>query len=275
MNLLRAISLLTIFPCEPPSLGEGDWGEGDLSRDLGHDLGRATPYFPLVGALIGGILVVVDLAAAAAFSLAVRAALILIASALVTGGLHLDGLADTFDGLFSRAERDRALEIMRESRIGALGAAGLVLYLLLKYALLADLVGGPRAPILFLMPVSGRLAMVAVIMLYPYARSGQGLGRAFAGRVGRRDAVLSLTFTALVLVPAVAWLGDGRGVWYTLQLTVFPMAAALLFTLLVARGVAARLGGLTGDTYGATNELAEMVFLFSSLVAGKVWGWGM
>lgn len=264
-GLFRAVALLTILPCHRHT-GDGDWG-------------RATPFFPAAGALVGLALAGLDLAAAGVLPPPVRAALVLVAGAVITGGLHLDGLADTLDGLGSKAGRDRALEIMRDSRVGATGAAGLVLSQLLKFALLTSLEGPWRPLAIFLLPAAGRLAMVPAVALYPYARSGPGLGRSFSRRVGWRGMALSLAATILLALLVAAWWGSGPGglspgeAWQSgLAFTGSGLAGALLAGGLLARYAAGRLGGLTGDVYGAVNEAAELAWLLCSLLAGAAAG---
>lgn len=242
-----ALTLLTILPCPRFSLPPG-----------AADQGRSTCFFPLVGAVVGALLLAVDTAAGRFFAPEVRTALVLTALVYINGGLHLDGLADTCDGLFSRKERERTLEIMRDSRIGAHGATALVLALLLEFTLLSEVTGHQRPYVLFFLPVIGRQAMVPAIALYGYARSGPGLGRDYARQAGWPEVGYSLLVTALLLAGG-AWLAhrSPAGFWPLLTAGV----AALFVATLFARAVAARLGGLTGDVYGAVNQVAELVFL--------------
>ena len=252
-DLRNAFTILTILPWKGPT------------NSPPTDPARSATYFPVVGAFIGGVLLAVDFAGGF-LPAHVRAALLLIASTAVTGGLHLDGLADTCDGIFSRAGRERALEIMRDSRLGALGATGLVLFLLLKFGLLTELTPRYRVLTLFLMPVCGRQAMVLLMSIYPYARREQGLGGAFAGRVGWRQTLGSFTLTICLILAGTALSGTGRTALASLFFS-FVLTFGLVY--LVSRYVAARLGGMTGDTYGAANEAAELVFLFVAAAALK------
>ncbi len=252
-ELRNAFTILTILPLEGPVTSPRS------------DPARSATYFPVVGAFIGGVLWAVDFTGGF-LPAGVRAALLLIASTAVTGGLHLDGLADTCDGIFSRAGRERALEIMRDSRLGALGATGLVLTLLLKFGLLTELAPAYRALTLFLMPVCGRQAMVLLMSIYPYARRAEGLGGAFAGRVGGRQIRGSLILTICLILAGALLSGAGKPALAGL-FSGFVLTFGLVY--LVSRYVAARLGGMTGDTYGAANEAAELVFLFFAAAALK------
>ncbi len=211
-------------------------------------LGRSMACFPLAGAALGLALAAFDWLLRQAFPLPVASALVLSAAVLLTGGLHLDGLIDTCDGLFGGRTPERRLEIMRDSRVGSFGVAGGVLALLIKYAALAALPPALRPPVLVLQPVAGRWVMAAAIWLFPYARPA-GLGAAF--KEGARWPAVAL---ATVAAAALAWLAFGPP-----GLAVLVPAAAA--SALAGRFMMARLGGLTGDCYGAMGELAEIVVL--------------
>ncbi|HMM20315.1 MAG TPA: adenosylcobinamide-GDP ribazoletransferase [Selenomonadales bacterium] len=217
--------------------------------------GHSVRYFPLVGAVIGSVL-------AAAYWLAegylpnhVLAAGLVVLEIVLTGGIHTDGLMDTADGVFSGRSRERMLEIMKDSRVGANGVAVFGCVLLLKTSLILDLPPGSAAATLFLMPMLGRMAMVAGITLFPYARP-EGMGKAFAEYAGRKAFWIALGLTLILLAP----LG-----WPALVAA----SAAALFTWLFAGYVTRLLGGLTGDVYGAIAELSELPVLAVMLAAGK------
>lgn len=215
-------------------------------------LGRQAPLFPAAGLVVGAVLLGADQAVSLAFGPAVRAAAVVAAGVWVTGGLHLDGLMDTADGVGSHRSRERMLEIMRDSRVGAMGVMAGVLALLLRFALLFELGPALRWQALLVAPALGRMAIAAAAGLFPPARrEGErpGLGAGFAAHVGPWQIA-----GALLLGLGVAVGGGGmRGAaaW-----AVSTMAAGLL-----ARSLSGKLGGLTGDTYGAINEVAEILAL--------------
>lgn len=250
-DALRSFGLLTVLPVPAP----GGWPEARLAR--------SAAFFPLVGVLLGLGLWALD--TAITFVLPgdglVNAAALLIALFLLTGGLHLDGLADTGDGLLSRADRAKSLEIMRDPRIGALGAASLVLALLLKLAVLASLEPAVRGPALLLALVVGRQAMVLAMAVFPAAQPN-GLGRLFARRVPAWAVAVSLALTVMaafgVALPGPAVVPDAFVVG----------AGALALALTGAALVARKLGGMTGDVYGTVNEIGEMAFLLGFLLWG-------
>lgn len=218
-------------------------------------LGRSLAWFPLVGALLGLALTGVDVLARSLVHDPAAAALVLVAGATLTGALHLDGFADTCDGLFARvATAERRLEIMRDSRVGGFGAAGVALLLLLKYSALLSVPLEDRVRGLILAGLLSRWAMVQAIALFPYARA-QGLGRAF------KDTTTPLAIGTAAITAIV-----GAGVLFGLKgLLVFGLAALVCW--LLGRYVMTKLLGLTGDTYGAISEVTEVVVLLG-LAAG-------
>jgi adenosylcobinamide-GDP ribazoletransferase len=216
-------------------------------RDV--DLGRSVSFFPLVGLVLGFALT--GLAASLAGSLApwLIAALLATLLAALTGGLHLDGFADVFDALGGgRGDRARMLEIMRDSRIGAQGAAALTLLLVAKVAALAQIAERRDLLALLAFPTVARWLAALVVVLFPYARA-EGLGRAFSGEAGRAQAAIATGIAAVT----IAVLGT-------------PLVLPALGTAAVVLGFAfwlhRRLGGLTGDVYGAAIELGEVSMLF-------------
>jgi adenosylcobinamide-GDP ribazoletransferase len=215
-------------------------------RDV--ELGRSVSFFPLVGLVLGFALT--GATAGLAGSLAPWLVAVLLAALLaaLTGGLHLDGLADVFDALGGgRGDRVRMLEIMRDSRIGAHGATALVLLLVAKVAALAQVVERRDLLALLAFPTVARWLAAVLVVLFPYARP-EGLGRAFSGEAGRVQVGAATAIAAVTL----AVLGPA------LLLPALGTAAAVLaFGYWLYR----RLGGLTGDVYGAAIELGEVVML--------------
>ena len=205
-------------------------------------------YFPVVGLAVGGILLGIDRGLGLILPPAVVNALLLAVLVVITGALHLDGFIDTCDGLAGESPR-RRLEIMSDSRVGAFGIAGACSLLLIKYAALLSLPDTARLATLLLMPTFGRWAMAYSVVAFPSAPKTPGLGQTFKQEATWRGlAVASLLMLAAVIILA-GWQGMVlmAGVW----LIIFGAASFLR----------SRLDGLTGDTYGAINELAEILVL--------------
>ena len=236
MGFLTALRFLTALPLrpEPPDAAPERFG-------------RSLAYFPLVGLLIGLILAGMDAVLRTVFPASVVNGLLLLAGALLTGGLHLDGLADACDGLFARAVPDRRLEIMRDSRIGGFGAAGVACLLVVQYGALEGLALDQRITALALAGLLSRWAMVLSIAAFPYARSA-GVGRAF--KDGATPAAVAAATLSTVAGAAVA------GVIGLLAALAVSAAAWLL-----GRWTLTRIPGLTGDIYGAIGVVTETLTL--------------
>jgi adenosylcobinamide-GDP ribazoletransferase len=218
----------------------------------GNDVARAGPAFPLVGAGVGAAVGGIAAALAGPLPALVAAGLALAVGALLTGALHLDGLADTADALGART-RERALEIMRDHAIGAYGTVALVLDLLVKAAALAAL--ADRARVLAFAVTAACVARAAPVLIaaaLPYARAGGGAGASLAGAGPWRAAVAG----AIALGVAVAVAGRDGAILAAVAAIVAGAAA------LVCRRW---LGGVTGDTLGGTAELAELAALVAAV----------
>jgi len=217
-----------------------------------HELARSLTWFPIVGAALGAAGLVAGHLLRIAFSPAMTAVMLVAILAGLTGGLHLDGVADVFDALGGgRGQRERMLEILRDSRIGAHGAAALVLLVLAKVVATASVVDR-HAWALYAAPIAARWAVVPLVVVFPYARP-EGLGKPFHGHAGPAQLFGATALAAL----AIGWLGP---------CATAPALVALLTALVIAIWLHRHLGGLTGDVYGAAIELAELAFL---VVAGR------
>lgn len=236
MGFFAALRFLTIIPTPR-------WGR----------LEDSLPYFPIVGMILGGIVGGFDLLLTPYLPSFPRSALAVLLLCLFTGALHLDGLADTCDGLVLGKDRQDRLRIMRDSRVGSFGAIGIFTILILKVATLSALPSGERLLALILTPMLGRWAMNLNIHLFPYARP-EGMGAAFK----RASSPIRLTIATLISIDTALFLlglGDGS------LLLGISLAAALLLGLFLSR----HLGGLTGDSYGAISELVEATALLAFL----------
>jgi adenosylcobinamide-GDP ribazoletransferase len=236
-SLGLAVRYLTILPLP----GRRHAGVGDL--------GAAAAWFPVVGLGIGVILVAVGWLTSRVFPPLLAALLTVTCWKLITGGLHLDGLADCLDGIGGRDPEHR-LAIMRDSRIGAMGAIGLILFLLLEITALSELPAAVRPHALLAAPVIARAMPALLGRLLPAARR-EGLGAAFQASLPRRAPPLAL---AVALAVAALALG-GAG--------VVAVAVASGLCLLLARFFARRLGGMTGDVFGGSIEAAELAALLT------------
>ena len=233
-SFLAAIRFLTIVPVP------GTWGTTE------EDLRACIPWFPVVGLLLG------MLAAAAAWGLGHGCPPLLLAALMpvlllgFSGALHMDGLSDTADGFLSSRPRERILEIMKDSHVGAMGVIAIVCVLLLKFAAIASLPAERVWQTVLLMPLAGRCAIVLNMVLLSSARPG-GLGALFSSKRPWLSCIW-----AILLLFGVAWqLLHLRG--------IVAGAVVLLIATLFAYYCRRKIGGSTGDTFGAVCEITEMV----------------
>jgi adenosylcobinamide-GDP ribazoletransferase len=211
------------------------------------ELGAAVGWFPLVGVFLGLILAVGDGLFALVFPPPARCALILTLWVLLTAALHLDGFLDTCDGLLGGWTPAKRLEIMRDERVGAFALTGGALLLILKFSGLLSLPN--RWEVLILAPTLGRWGMSLAIVAFPYARK-EGLGLSMKSHAGWLELILATMITLPVAWMIASWTG----------LALFGVAA--LTVGLGAYSTLKLIPGLTGDIYGALNELVEVIVLF-------------
>ena len=206
------------------------------------DVARGAVAFPLVGAGIGAVAAGVALLVHPPLSAPVAAALAVAAGTVLTGALHLDALADTADAV-GASTRERALEVMRDSRIGSFGAAALGLDLVLRVTVVAQLLGGSLLGPLIAAGALSRGGSVALAAVLPYAREGDSV-------LSRRWSSFAAAGVAIVIA-AVA-----------LRTEAVAVIGSVAILTVVLGGLYRRwLGGVTGDALGATSELTELTAL--------------
>lgn len=214
------------------------------------ELADSMAWYPIVGAVLGGLLVVTDYALANWLPREIVAVFLIILLIAMTRGLHQDGLADTIDGLAGGRNPADRLAIMRDSRVGAIGATGLFLSLIARYAAFVSLPDAIRWQALFSAPALGRWAMVSGAYGARYARAEGGLAGSFLAHLSAKHVMGATLAICCVLV----WMFGALGA-----------AAILCASFGVSRCLASwfdrMLGGITGDTIGAGNEVVELLFL--------------
>jgi adenosylcobinamide-GDP ribazoletransferase len=235
-HLISAFQFLTILPLGKP-------------QEL--DASKTTPCFPIVGLGIGLILMLADYLFLKLWPVQVASLLDILLLAILSGGLHLDGLGDTADGLFSHKSPERALAIMRDSRIGAMGLLAILFVLAIKWACL-QAVAEHRALYLLIIPAYSRGAMMFGIKFLSYGRPEGGVGTDF---FSHKPPLVALTF---ILFPALISLRLGYpAIWLN--------ALFILVTALILLYFRRRLGCITGDMLGAMAEFEEAcLFLVAS-----------
>jgi adenosylcobinamide-GDP ribazoletransferase len=221
--------------------------------------GAALAWYPAVGLLMGGLLLLVDRGLERLLPVGPTAALLVAMLALLSGGLHLDGVADTADGMALQGDRAERLGVMSEGNIGPAGVMALVIVLLVLWTGLASMDAPVRSAGLLLIPALARWSIVPVVVLFPPARR-RGLGHALHAAAFPLAAPIS---TLIVVVAAVVLFGPAGLVL---------VAVAGLASVIVAGAASRMLQGVTGDTYGAAIEIAQATVVLAIVSAGTR-GW--
>ena len=247
MKFVAALQFLTCIPLP--------WRREASSEELAGSI----VYFPVVGLIIGLILAALNWLLSLILPSALVNVSLLVSLVIITGALHLDGFADTCDGIAGHRTTEDRHRVMHDSRVGGFGVVGVVLLLLVKYVALNSIPESLMMTTLVFMPVVSRWAMVYALFAYPYARL-LGLGKAFkqGARWHRFTAATLITFlVAVVLIPLFHLAGFMVifGVW--------------VITVTSATYLKGKFSGLSGDTYGAINEVVEMsVLILIIILAG-------
>ena len=237
-ELPLAISFLTILPV----IDQRPASEETVAASFA--------WFPVVGCLLGAALVGEDWLLAHFFAQVIRSVLIVISLTVITGAVHLDGLADTADALGAGRDRERALDILRDSRVGTFGASAIFFDLTLKILALSTLAGHRRYAALIVAPMLARWAMLLVAAGLPYLRvSGSG-STLLSGNIPRARTAVVAVFTLLVML----MLGE-------LRATIVAIAVAIAIVVAMRTFYRRWLGGVTGDLIGACGELVEIAVL--------------
>ncbi len=234
-SLCLALRFLTIIP-----LGRG----GEIAPDTVASAGK---YYPLVGLIIGGLSWSFFYGIQYFFPLSVSVALLLTFGVILTGALHLDGLADCLDGLYGGTNREERLEIMKDVHLGTMGVVGLILILGIKYLALREIMSFPSLWLwIILIPAVSRWTPIFLAFLFRYARPGGGLGQALVTGTGKKEIFWA---TLLAWVPVLALTGF-FGLGLILVIMIWSLLCGWYFFM--------KLGGITGDTLGAVIESSEV-----------------
>jgi len=249
-RLLLAFQFLTIIPVKTSMT----FSEADIAK--------SSSFFVMVGIIQGAMLIATNYISGMVFHPDLVIGIVLLLLVLSNGGFHLEGLADTFDAIAARGDKERRLLIMKDSTIGPIGVIAIVLALLLKFLALNSLSHFPPSTFylsLFLMPILPKWTMVISIFYGKPARE-DGLGRIFINRISLKEIAISTLILFLLLILLQVSLGR------YMSNTQYAFYAVLLVTVYLSCRVWVnffdkKFGGLTGDTLGAISEITEIIFL--------------
>ena len=241
--LFSAIAFLSRIPIPNLSFTKEDWEKSPF-------------YYPIVGAIIGIFLLLVSKGLHFVLPETITAFCIVLFWIFITGGLHLDGWMDLADGLGSSRTREQMLEIMKDSRVGAMGVIAAILLIGGKIIVTYELIKqGVFIPLL-LAPLLGRFIILPAIKYWPYRQNG------IADGLGKYISHLTILFHSLWILLLTYYLADLTG--------VFVIFGSALLNFLFLYNIYKKLGVLTGDCYGAIIEWAEVNFLFLYLLIGRI-----
>ncbi|MBU0547579.1 MAG: adenosylcobinamide-GDP ribazoletransferase [Candidatus Omnitrophica bacterium] len=244
-NFLLAVQFLTILPLKIRNFND-------------KKMAWALIYFPVVGLFIGSMLLGLNtLLSILGISPAVANIILVIVLIILTGGMHLDGLADTADAFLSGKAKKEMLEIMRDSHVGVMGVLALISIILLKIGLLSSVYVAVKPVALILMCILSRWSVVLIMYLFPYARQ-EGKARLFIQGMNSKIFILS---TIVVVICSFL-------IWYIPGLIALSLAALCAYA--IGKFVSRKIGGVTGDTLGATIELTEIATLLTVCIAQKL-----
>ncbi|MBR1397135.1 MAG: adenosylcobinamide-GDP ribazoletransferase [Selenomonadaceae bacterium] len=234
--------------------------------------GESVKYFPAVGAVLGlcysaavfiltiianNNLNIMDIPNVTTRFPMLEAAIILTLMAMLTGGIHCDGFMDTMDGLFSGRDRERIMQIMKDSRVGAFGVVSFVMISILNFAALTELAQTSTMNLMtaaYATPIIGRLMMVITIGSFPYARP-EGMGKAFATYTTKSTILFAVVETLVLFLPLILLMSN---IIKTLTISII---AASIFTFYFGNFSIKKIGGVTGDIYGAVTTISESIVL--------------
>ncbi|WP_339004771.1 adenosylcobinamide-GDP ribazoletransferase [Fusobacterium animalis] len=246
-------------------------------------LGKSMKYFPVVGIIVGFILlffciifnfILKNISYSAVLPLMII--VIILTDLITTGALHLDGLADTFDGIFSYRSKHKMLEIMKDSRLGSNGALALILYFLLKFILLFSLTIESREGAIYAImtyPVVARFCSVVSCASSPYAR-GSGMGKTFVDNTKTCGLIVATVITLLytigmIFMPFVLFTNYSLPIQIIMKsifIIVIIVALSALFAYAFSKLIERKIGGITGDTLGALLEISSLLYIVLILV---------
>ncbi len=233
--------------------------------DVGFDeaFHKGMVYFPIVGLILGICYEIVARVGSLFFEPYVVTILVICSEVILTGGLHLDGLGDTFDGLYSYRDKDRILEIMKDSRLGTNGLLAIMLVLMLKAGMIYEIVHERELFWLIIMPTVARWMQVFACYKAKTPRE-KGMGNLFIGKVTPKMLVISSVLLIGVILGTIGmhevFSGDGYYGYYIAQASL-SFLILILFVLGFIRSVYRKIDGITGDILGAICELSELGFL--------------
>ncbi|MEG0180388.1 MAG: adenosylcobinamide-GDP ribazoletransferase [Terrisporobacter sp.] len=236
-----------------------------INADFGIDeeFHKSIVYFPLVGFVIGLISFIVGSLGVKIFDPFLTSILIVACEVVLTGGLHIDGLGDTFDAIYSNRDKERMLEIMKDSRLGTNSLLAILFLVLIKIGLLNSIISSNLLWIVIFMPVIARLGVI--VMLYKTVTPRKvGMGNMFIGKATLSMFIITIIYSAVIIIVM------GKFIFLSSNILVIKLLssilAVMLFDYLFKNHIYKKIDGVTGDILGCTIEIGELIFLLYSYI---------
>ncbi|XAM39964.1 Adenosylcobinamide-GDP ribazoletransferase [Terrisporobacter petrolearius] len=237
-----------------------------IKADIGFDeeFHKSIVYFPLVGFVIGLISFSIGSLSIQIFDPFITSIIIVAGEVILTGGLHIDGLGDTFDAIYSNRDKERMLEIMKDSRLGTNSLLAILFLVLIKIGLLNSAINSNLMCLVIFMPMISRLGVI--VMLYKTVTPRKvGMGNVFIGKATKGMFITAILYTVAILVVITKFLFLST----TLNIVklLLSIVIVMLFDYLFKNHIYKKIDGVTGDILGCTIELGELIFLLFSYIA--------
>lgn len=232
-----------------------------IKVDTGFDeeFHKTITYFPLVGLVLGVLIYLVGLVSGIFFDSFITSIIVTLALVILTGGLHIDGLGDTFDAIYSYRDKDRMLEIMKDSRLGTNSLLAIMFLILLKIGFIYSIINNSLLWTVIFMPVIARLG-VLVMMYKTVTPREKGMGNLFIGKASASMVAIATLYTIMLIV------GISKIIFSASNLKVIMLIATIviltIFNNLFKGHIYKKIDGVTGDILGCTIELGELIYLF-------------
>ena len=232
-----------------------------INIDTGFDeeFHKTITYFPLVGLVLGVLIYIIGLVSGIFFDSFITSIIVTLALVILTGGLHIDGLGDTFDAIYSYRDKERMLEIMKDSRLGTNSLLAIMFLILLKIGFIYSIINNNLLWTVIFMPVVARLGVI-VMMYKTVTPRENGMGNLFIGKAS------TSMFTIAILYTIILMIGISKLILlastFEAMMLISTIIILFIFNNLFKKHIHKKIDGVTGDILGCTIELGELIYLF-------------
>lgn len=230
----------------------------NINIGFDEDFHKSIVYFPLVGFVLGTLLYLLGLASTLVFDPFITSIIITLGSVLLTGGLHIDGLGDTFDAIYSNRDKEKMLEIMKDSRLGTNSLLAILFLILLKIGFIYSIINQGLLWMVIFMPIVSRLGVI-ILMYKTVSPREKGMGNLFIGKATTSMFIAAIVYTVLLVV------GLSKLLFLSSNILMFKILSSIIvvmiFNNLFKKHIYKKIDGVTGDILGCSIELGEVIYL--------------